>query len=220
MSGSPSRRYVWDVPTRLFHWGIVALCGFSWWSAETARMDWHYRSGLAVAGLLIFRLLWGVMGSDTARFTGFVRGPRVVAAYLRGQLVPAPGHNPLGGWSVLALLGVLGLQVTTGLFAVDVDGMESGPMSYLLDFDQGRAAAKIHEVSFTLLQALVALHLLAIGFHLVVRRNNLTRAMVTGYQTITGAAEPLRHRASWPRLVLAVALAAAMTYWLSRGGRF
>ena len=218
MTNPQLRRYVWDVPTRLFHWGIAALVGFSWWSAENGHMDWHYKSGLVVTGLLVFRILWGFVGSDTARFAQFLRGPVAVRAYLRGQLAPRPGHNPLGGWSVLALLLVLVTQVTTGLFSVDVDGMESGPLSYLLDFDQGRIAAEIHEVSFNLLLALVALHVLAIAYHLVFKRHNLTRAMLTGYQSFDAGSAGLA-RVGWWRVIVCAALAVAAAYWLSRGGR-
>jgi cytochrome b len=182
-------------------------------------MDWHYRSGLVVTGLLVFRILWGFVGSDTARFGQFLRGPVAIRAYLRGQLPQRPGHNPLGGWSVLALLLVLVTQVTTGLFSVDVDGMESGPLSYLLDFDQGRIAAEIHEVSFNLLLALVALHLLAIAYHLVFKRHNLTRAMVTGYQAFDDGNQTGLARVGWWRLALSAVLAIAVAYWLSRGGR-
>ena len=84
MTNPQLRRYVWDAPTRLFHWGIAGLVGFSWWSAENGHMDWHYKSGLVVAGLLVFRILWGFVGSDTARFAQFLRGPVAVRAYLRG----------------------------------------------------------------------------------------------------------------------------------------
>ncbi len=219
MTNPQLRRYVWDVPTRLFHWGIAGLVGFSWWSAENGHMDWHYRSGLVIAGLLVFRILWGFVGSDTARFGQFLRGPVAIRAYLRGQLPPGPGHNPLGGWSVLALLLVLVTQVTTGLFSVDVDGMESGPLSYLVDFDQGRVAAKLHDLSFNLLLALVALHVAAIFYHLVFKRRNLTRAMVTGWQSVeTASVQGLVRVGGW-RFVIAAALAVITAYWLSRGAR-
>src|SRR5690348_13361440 len=111
------RQYVWDFPTRAFHWLLVALIGFCWWSAETDHMDWHSLAGLAVCGLLIFRILWGIFGTSTARFAQFVKGPRAIWSYLRpGEGPPrvAPiGHNPLGGWSVVALLLVLATQTVS-----------------------------------------------------------------------------------------------------------
>jgi cytochrome b len=172
---------VWDLPTRLFHWLIVLLVGFSWWSAETGHMDWHYRSGLTALILLVFRLLWGVIGSSTARFGNFLRSPAAVLAYLRRpkDSVHAAGHNPLGGYSVIAMLLMLCLQVGTGLFAVDIDGLESGPLSYLVDFDQGRVAARIHHLSFTAIQALVVLHVLAIVYYRI-RGRRLIMPMITG----------------------------------------
>src|SRR5688572_21899245 len=97
---------VWDVPTRLFHWLLVLLIAFSWWSADSRRMDWHRYSGYAVLGLLAFRILWGFAGSSTARFAGFVRSPAATLRYLRGEKAGV-GHNPLAAWSVLAMLGLL-----------------------------------------------------------------------------------------------------------------
>lgn len=214
------RHYVWDLPTRAFHWLLVGLIGFSWWSAETSHMDWHYYSGLAVCGLLLFRVLWGLFGSSTARFAQFVRGPRAAWAYLRPDPMepkPAPlGHNPLGGYSVLALLLVLATQVTSGLFAVDTDGIESGPLSYLVDFDRGRQAAAIHEVSFTALQVLVALHVLAIVFYLLVKRRNLTGAMLSGYQRGEGGHDAIVRAPLW-RLAVAVAVAGVAAWWIGTG---
>ncbi len=172
---------VWDLPTRLFHWLIVLLIGFSWWSAETGHMDWHYRSGIAALILLVFRVLWGFLGSSTARFSNFLRSPAAVLAYLRQPRlsVHAPGHNPLGGYSVLGMLLTLSIQIGTGLFAVDVDGIESGPLSNLVSFDLGRVAANIHHLTFTALQVLIALHLLAILYYRL-RGRRLIVPMVTG----------------------------------------
>jgi cytochrome b len=210
---------VWDFPTRLFHWSLVALIGFSWWSAEERLMDWHRLSGITVLALVVFRLLWGFIGGSTARFSGFVRSPGRVLAYLRpGSNAPrTAGHNPLGGYSVVLMLLLLTMQVTTGLFAVDVDGIESGPLSFLVSFDQGRVASEIHEISFTLLQIIVGLHVLAILFYLVVKKLNLVRPMVTGsdnaLETSDGALVP----ASLVKLIVAAAIAAAFSYAVWKG---
>jgi cytochrome b len=208
-------RRVWDLPTRLFHWLLVVLVAFSWWSAENREMDWHRWSGSIVLGLLVFRLIWGLIGGSTARFGQFLRRPGAVAAYLRSGPAEAPaGHNPLGGYAVLAMLLVVLAQVGTGLFAVDVDGLESGPLSFLVSFDQGRIAAGVHEVSFNLLLGLIALHLLAITFYTFVRKQALLRRMITGNDTGDGGglvpASPL-----W--LVVAAALAGALAWWVNRG---
>lgn len=217
MGGTQGIR-VWDVPTRAFHWLLVVLVGFSWWSAENREMEWHALSGLTVLGLIVFRLVWGFIGGSTSRFSSFVRSPATVIDYMRGSAGPTrPGHNPLGGYSVLALIGVLALQVGTGLFATDVDGLDSGPLSFLVSFDAGRAAAEVHEVAFNLLMALVVLHVAAIFFYLYVRRRNLLRPMVTGRDAaLAGVDEPLRTAPLW-RLALAVALAGGLAWWVSTG---
>jgi len=217
MTKNALRQFVWDAPTRLFHWLLVGLVGFSWWSAETRHMDWHQLSGLAVCGLLVFRVLWGLWGAGTSRFSQFVRGPRAVWSYMRGRGAHTIGHNPLGGLSVVALLLVLGTQAVSGLLAVDIDGIESGPLSHLVDFEQGRLAAQVHAVSFRIVQGLVALHVLAILFYLVVRRRNLTGAMITGFEKVrTASLQPVT-RARWWSLVLVIAAAVLLAWWVAKG---
>ena len=214
-----SRTAVWDVPTRLFHWLLVALIAFSWWSAKNGQLDWHLKSGLSVLALLVFRVLWGIVGSSTARFAGFLRGPRGIVAYVRGQEPPLPGHNPLGGWSVIAMLVIISVQVGTGLLAVDVDGIESGPLSYLVDFDQGRTAAAIHEVSFNILLGLMGLHVLAIAFYLVVRRRNLVGPMITGHDRSLGTTSHTLRRGKGWALVISIAIAFLVAWWIANGAQ-
>jgi cytochrome b len=209
---------VWDLPTRLFHWLIVLLVGFSWWSAETGHMDWHYRSGLTALILLVFRLIWGFAGGSTARFGNFLRPPTAVIAYLRRpkDSAQAPGHNPLGGYSVIAMLLTLIVQVGTGLFAVDVDGLESGPLSYLVDFDQGRTAAKIHHISFSVIQVLVVLHVLAIVYYRV-RGRRLIMPMITGRDPQLAAGAPGLIGGGPLRAILALVVALLLGWWVSAG---
>jgi cytochrome b len=209
---------VWDLPTRLFHWLIVLLVGFSWWSAETGHMDWHYKSGMMILNLVTFRIVWGLIGGSTARFAGFVKSPMAILAYLRRpkDKPHAAGHNPLGGYSVIALLLLLAIQVGTGVFSVDVDGIESGPLSYLVSFDQGRLAAEVHHLSFTLLQVLVGLHLLAIAYYRI-RGRKLIVPMVTGRDAqLAGGTGELIH-AGWLRFIIAVAIAFTLGWWISAG---
>jgi cytochrome b len=96
-----ARHFVWDLPIRIVHWAIVLLVGFSWWSAENHYMEWHYRSGLALCALVVFRVLRGFIGTSSARFADFVKGPRALLAYLRPReaspVAAALGHNPLAG---------------------------------------------------------------------------------------------------------------------------
>jgi cytochrome b len=213
LMANPARQYVWDLPIRLFHWSLVGLIGFSWWSAETYHMDWHRLSGQAVLFLIAFRLIWGLIGSGPARFAQFLRGPRAIIAYLTGRAPAAPGHNPLGGWSVVAMLLALSVQVGTGLFAVDIDGIESGPLSHLVDFDQGRLASDMHGVSFTILQMLIGLHVLAVLFYLLVRRRNLIGPMVSGRAKVSGEPVAVR-RASPVAFAVAILLAGSLAWWV------
>lgn len=217
---SPVR--VWDVPTRLFHWLIVGLIGFSWGAAEYGKMDLHRLSGSVLLGLVAFRLIWGFIGGSTARFGSILSSPASAIAYLRSDNSGsrAPGHNPVGGYSVLAMLLLLMLQIGTGLFSVDIDGLESGPLSYLVSFDQGRTAAEIHGLSFTLLQIIIAIHVLAVLFYLVFRKRNLVRPMITGtdpqIDSTAGALVP----ASWTRLLIAGVIGIGLAWWTAKGMPF
>ena len=213
---------LWDGPTRIVHWSLVVLIGLAWWSAETGRMDWHRLAGYGVLGLLVFRLAWGVVGSHSARFASFVRGPAATFAYVRSLPSRAhadmPGHNPLGAWSVLAILAAVVVQVVTGLFSVDVDGVESGPLSDRVDFDTGRLFAKVHHLSFTALEVLVVLHLAAIVFYAAYKRADLVRPMVTGRSRF-GRDPGLAFAPVWLAALVAAA-AALVAWWVSKGLRF
>jgi cytochrome b len=216
---SATRVHVWDVPTRAVHWlFLVGVC-LSWWTAETGRLEWHRWSGYAVLGLLLFRVYWGFAGSSTARFSQFVRGPRAIGAYLKGQWPVAAGHNPLGALSVLALLGLLLLQIGLGLFAVDVDGIESGPLSEYVSFATGRRCAEWHEVVFNALMVLIAVHILAVLYYRIVRRQNLVGAMISGRREFAGSVAPMT-RGTWPRLIVGIVLAAGITWAISKAFQF
>lgn len=208
-------RPVWDWPVRLGHWSLVGLIGVCWWSAENGHRDWHLLSGLAVLGIVVFRLIWGFIGGSTAKFAHFLRGPRTALAHLRGEGGPVVGHNPLGGWSVVALLATLAATVGFGLFSVDVDGLNSGPLSQFVSFDQGRLAAQWHHLAFDALLALIALHLAAILFYALVKRSNLLGAMITGRKSLPPEAEGLRPAAAW-RLAAAVSIAGGLVWMLVR----
>ena len=159
-----ARRLVWDLPIRLFHWLLAALILFSWWTVHHHHTDWHIWSGCAILTLLIFRLLWGFVGSSTARFSSFVRGPRAIAGYWRGRW-DGIGHNPLGAMSVLVLLAALAVQVGFGLIAEDEDGIYLGPLSGLVSVDTSDKARHIHELWFNVILGLIAVHLLAILYY-------------------------------------------------------
>ena len=208
---------VWDLPTRLFHWVLVGLIGFSWWTGEQGQNDLHFYLGYAVLTLLIFRLLWGIFGSSTARFSSFVRGPRAVADYLgRMKSWRGVGHTPLGALSVLALLTVLFLQVGTGLIQTDDDGLVEGPLAPLVSYDVAEAAHDLHEVSFNLLLVLIGLHVAAILVYRLVLGKRLLGTMITGKADLDLSAEPMRPGKGWvAALCLVVAL--GLTRWIIAG---
>ncbi|HEV8444307.1 MAG TPA: cytochrome b/b6 domain-containing protein [Steroidobacteraceae bacterium] len=216
---SRTRVRVWDAPTRLFHWLMVIAVAICWWTGDSGRLEWHRWTGYFLLGLLVFRLYWGFVGGSTARFGNFLRGPRAVLEYLRGRAAPRPGHNPLGAMSVLVLLGLLLAQVVLGLFAVDVDGIESGPLSLYVSFEAGRTAAHWHHRVFDALLWLIALHVLAIAWYLVVRKDNLIAAMFHGTHEYPGAPQPLRSVAPW-RLVVGAMLAGVVTWLVARAFQF
>ncbi len=213
-AASPQAK-LWDLGVRLFHWPLVVLIPFSWWSAKADHLDWHRLSGYVILGLVIFRLFWGLVGSPTARFAQFLKGPGAVMAYLRGAAAAGPGHNPLGGWSVAALLTVLAAQLGLGLFAVDEDSIEAGPLSHFVSFDTGRAIAHLHHKLFWVLAGLIALHLAAIVVYRL-RGKNLVTPMITG----AAPAEPgVQVPALAPvlRLIPVAAVAAGLAWFVAHG---
>lgn len=205
---------IWDLPTRLFHWLLMALIALSWWSAEYHQDELHIWLGMAVLSLLIFRLLWGFVGGSTARFANFIRGPRAVFGYLRGGW-RGIGHNPLGALSVVALLAMAGIQVVLGLFASDEDGLMQGPLAPLVSIDAADQAREWHEATFNVLLALIALHLAAIAYYRW-RGKNLLRPMITGKGAVEPGVEPLRP-AKWWLALLCLVLAIGITRWIIAG---
>ena len=215
----PTPVRLWDAPVRLVHWSIVVLVALSWWTAENNHLEWHRYSGYTLLGLLVVRVYWGFFGSPTARFASFVKGPRAILEYLKqgAGRAAVPGHNPLGALSVVALLLLLTTQVTLGLFAVDVDGIESGPLSHLVSFDIGRTCADIHETVFNVLLAFIALHIGAVVFYLLFRRQNLIASMIHGRRALPAGATERLSSASLPRFILGVALAGIIVWAIARG---
>lgn len=203
---------VWDLPTRFFHWALVLLIAAAWWTGEEEMADWHYRAGLAILGLIVFRLVWGVIGSSTARFAGFVKGPRAVLDYLRGRGGPVHGHNPLGALSVVALLAMVAAMVGLGLFASDEDGLMPGPLSGWISEERVEAATELHEALFDWLLILIGLHVAAILFYLVVKRDNLVGPMFTGRRPVSVGTEAMVP-APVARFLVAAAVAIG-TVWL------
>lgn len=225
---SSVRVRIWDAPIRLIHWAMVVLIATSWWTAQIGQLEYHRYSGYTLLGLLVFRLYWGFAGSATARFATFVKGPRAIWTYLKQMPsrvadrshLATPGHNPLGALSVIALLALLVAQVSLGLFAVDVDGIESGPLSHLVSFDTGRACAELHEDLFNILLAFIALHVAAVLFYLIYKRDNLIAAMIHGHRNQPASEASRLSFASLPRLLIGIALAGFVVWVVVRGLRW
>ena len=213
---------LWDLPTRAFHWLLAAsvtgalvtgYVGGNW-------IEWHARLGETIVGLIVFRIVWGFVGAPSARFATFVRGPRAIAAYVRGQW-QGTGHNPLGALAVLALLALTLAQAGTGLFTTD-DIAFQGPWAALVGDGGAHRAATLHGLGQKLLIGVVVLHLTAIVFYAVVKRRNLVRPMVTGWQAV----DPQTEAPAWPvrsprarAVAFAVAvLIAALGLYVAAGG--
>lgn len=211
----------WDWPVRLIHIGFITLLPAMWWTYREGEMDWHIRLGLVMLGLVLFRFLWGLFGSQTARFSQFLAGPGTIIGYLRDGRWHGVGHNPLGGWSVLAILLALLTQTLLGLFTSDTDGLVYGPLSHLVSYEQSATAGQWHERIFNLILALVALHVSAIAIHLMLLGSNLVTPMITGRKALEGEggtepASPPRMAPAWLPLLLAPPVA-ALVWWIGKG---
>ncbi len=209
---------VWDVPVRLFHWALAGLVVFSFVTGKVAGswVEWHMKSGYAILSLLLFRLAWGVGGSQTARFTAFVRGPRAGIDYLRATLARRPpqvlGHNPLGGWMVLFMLAILLVQAVSGLF-VDDEISTQGPLAAKVSNAFVARLTTLHRYTEWVIAGAVALHLLVIATYQWGLRVNLVGPMVHGRMTVPAPVPAPRFGSPLLAAVL-FALACGAVYWL------
>ena len=210
---------VWDAPTRLFHWAIVLLVALSYASVQAGWLRVHLLSGYAVLALLIFRVVWGFVGSETARFGQFLASPAKALRHLAGFRQPAPdtqvGHNAAGGWMVLAMLVLLGVQTVSGLFNTEEYGATyaaAGALEKYVSEGASRAAGIVHAVVFNLLLALIVLHIAAVLAYRLVRRHDLVRPMITGIKRLPAATR--QPRMASPVLAAAVLAGAGVAVWL------
>ena len=209
MQEEPAPITVWDLPTRVFHWALVALILLQYLTGEFGllSMDWHFYFGYATLALIVFRVLWGFVGSTTSRFSHFVRGPvavwRYTVALLQGRAHGAIGHNPLGGWSVLVMIASVALQAVTGLFSTD-DLDTTGPLAARVSDAAVKWMTRIHHWNRYFLLLLIVLHLGAVLAHWIWRRDNLVAPMLHGKKRIEAAA-PMRAASIGIALVLLAA---------------
>ncbi|MEJ6591092.1 MAG: cytochrome b/b6 domain-containing protein [SAR86 cluster bacterium] len=212
------RHFVWDLPTRVFHWTLVVLVGVSFTTGLMGGfniMDYHMLSGYGILSLVIFRILWGVIGNDQARFSSFVKGPKTTIAYakqlLKKHQQPSTGHNPLGALSVLAMLAVLLIQAGSGLFAND-DILLEGPLVHLVSDRTSSQLTSIHETVPWIIAGLVILHLAALAYHVIIRGENLLLPMLTGWRQSARADKKASN--PWFRGLLAFGVVALGVYAL------
>ena len=192
---------VWDLPTRVFHGLLVLLCVTSVVTVQLDELEWHERSGIAILILVVSRLVWAVIGSETSRFSHFIKGPRAIIRYLAGLWQSRGsayiGHNPVGGWVVMALLVLLAVQAGSGLFANDEIFFE-GPLAKYASRDMSDTLTSIHHLVGETLLIVVGLHVLANLAYWVVLKQNLIVPMFSGFQRSDKAlATPLRWRGNW-----------------------
>lgn len=183
---APENRQIWDPLVRIFHWALLLCVAGAFILGHFGPLDmtWHFYLGYTIGGLLIVRILWGIVGTRNARFANFVRGPFAVLRYLFTLPSRKPshtdGHNPLGGWSVVAMLVVLAGQVLTGLCTDPDDYINVGPLAQYLPDGWPRTALVWHHKLGWVLLALIALHVGAIWFYKVWKREDLVTPMITG----------------------------------------
>ena len=215
-----ARLRIWDPWVRVTHWGIAVLFVLSISSGLRGDFDTHFRVGYALLALVLFRLVWGFVGSDTARFARFLKGPRAALHHLAEFRSRAPettpGHNPAGGWAVALLLALLLAQAGTGLMANDAI-FTFGPLARLVGPDVSDAATSVHIRVWIVLLAVAALHVAAVFAYAILRRTDLIGAMITGRKRLPAGIAPPRMAS--PLLAVALMAAASAVVWgISRMG--
>ncbi|WP_431283454.1 cytochrome b/b6 domain-containing protein [Humitalea sp. 24SJ18S-53] len=213
---------VWDPWVRITHWGIVGLLGLSCWSAWTHRMDLHVTSGLCMLGLVVFRIVWGIIGSESARFTRFLKSPLAAIRHIRhiGRREPdtEPGHNAAGGWMVAAMLGLLLTQAVSGLFTDD-QIFTRGPLARSVPGAVSDWFSSLHIRVVYVILAATALHVLAILLYRVLKGQDLVRPMITGVKRMPAwaANHAPRIAPAWLGAIV-LAMSAAIVVGLARLG--
>lgn len=217
-AGSTVRVRVWDLPTRVFHWvlALAIVCQFA--TGFAGLMEWHFRSGYLLLALLLFRVVWGLVGGHWSRFSSFLHAPAALKDYLRGQASPdhLVGHTPLGALSVFAMLAFLVAQVVTGLVSDD-EVSASGPLTRFVSDATVHLASTWHgAIGVWIVLALAVLHLLAILFYVAVRRQHLVGPMLSGDKLLAHEVQVSRDSFATRALALIIfACCAAFAYWIS-----
>lgn len=226
----------WDLPTRLFHWSLVALMAATWATFEYGEalndpgLDYHKWSGYAILVLIVWRVLWGFFGSTTARFASFLRGPGAALRYLRDLAIGAKrhflGHNPVGAWMMIALLTLAGGQAVLGLFTIEHNDITEGPLYKFVSEDTGKILSRWHRLAFDyVILPVIGLHITANILYGVVKKEPLIPAMIKGtkpaaaYEDHASGNNPPPNVLLRAALLLALAIALVFVPILAVGGR-
>ncbi|MBL8629096.1 MAG: cytochrome b/b6 domain-containing protein [Rhodospirillaceae bacterium] len=229
---------VWDAPVRLFHWALVLLIGLSYATGEfggldftnpltgnmVGNMDLHMWSGMTILALVLFRVTWGFLGSDTAKFSDFVRGPGAIFSYLGGMFKKGTkfiaGHNPAGGIVVVLILIMLLMQAATGLFSKEDDFFgNAGPLNSLVSEETAKILTRRHHQIWGYMELVILLHLAANVFYWLVLKQDLIVAMFTGKKALPAAAEiPQITFASKAKAAVLMVIAAAVVWGITQLG--
>jgi cytochrome b len=207
---------VWDAPTRLFHWAIVLLIVTSYVTVHKGWMQLHMLSGYTILTLVLFRVIWGFVGSETSRFSRFLHSPLAALRQLAQLRDRSPdtevGHNAAGGWMVLVLLAVLGMQLASGLSVTDEDDNIMGPLAKFVGPTWSGRLTSFHILNFNILLGLIVLHVLAVAAYAMVKRHDLLRPMITGKKRLPAATRAPRMTS--PLLALVILVVMGVCVWL------
>ncbi|KEO91899.1 membrane protein [Erythrobacter longus] len=209
---------IWDWPVRLTHWSFALLLPAMYITAENSEWGWHMRLGHVLLTLIIFRVIWGLIGTDTARFSSFVKGPVALLTYLRGGYPHKEhkGHNPLGAFAVLALLGLMLAQVSMGLFAGDPYDGATGPLNPLVGVGTADFLTETHEWFFWVVFGMVGLHITTVGLYGAFQAQNLIGPMIAGKGEKALSVED-NPPAPWGRALGALAVSGGIAFWVYLG---
>lgn len=215
-----SKIRVWDIWVRLFHWSLAISVGFQLLSGGTGWLffDWHRTIGELVLALIVFRILWGFIGSSNARLGQLLQSPKAallhLAALFRRQSSVERGHNAAGSWAVLVLLVILATQAVTGFFIADEDELLEGALYGTLSGSNTDLAMRIHRLNAELIMIMVGVHIVMVFVYLLYARQNLIKPMITGWTNWPSRSTPpsVFFQKSWIGVILLVVSAAAVGY--------
>lgn len=210
------KTYIWDWPTRIFHWLLATVILFSFYSGLNGglqEMEYHKISGFCALTLIVFRIMWGFVSRGNARFSKFLVSPKNILTYIKSGIsgTQKDGHNPLGGMSVIAMLFIVLIQTGTGLFANDDIWIE-GPLVHLVSEKVSSQLTSIHHISAWLVGGLIILHLVAIFVHTVFLKHKIVNAMITGYRGSESQKDELKEIHPQQNLSAAMLLVIAATF--------